>query len=95
MVEKFSSELTWEGVKIKVSCICEWPINTFCHIEIRADGYIPITETGYRSHFMLLKYLDEYDSYEAFVLEWLNDAAQSKEWLAKVEHARQGILFDL
>lgn len=58
MGERFTETIVWQDIPIQVSCICEWPINDFCHIEIRADQKQPITDTGYRSHFMLLEYLD-------------------------------------
>jgi hypothetical protein len=95
MEERLFEELVWNGIKMKVSCICEWPINDFCHIEIRSDGPNPITKAGYRSHFMKLEYLDEYNTYVDYVRAWLDEAAQSKEWKQHVEQARQGTLFDL
>jgi hypothetical protein len=95
MGERFTEDIIWQDIPITISCICEWPINNFCHIEIRSQGPNPITNTGYRSHFMLLEYLDGYDSAAEYVKKWLAEASQSKEWKAHVEQARQGNLFDL
>lgn len=95
MEELFTQTIVWQEIPIIVSCICEWPINDFCHIEIRCEQRLPITETGYKSHFMLLEYLDGYDSYVEFVVAWLNEDAKSKEWQTFTEQSRQGNLFDL
>lgn len=93
MEERLTVELIWNDINMSVSCICEWPINTFCHIEIKSDGPNPITKTGYRSHFMLLEYLDGYDSYVDYVRAWLDEAGQSNAWKKYVEESRQLTLF--
>jgi len=67
------------------------------HIEIRSDGKValPVTETGYRSHFMNgADALAEFDDDPMkFTLSWLDEAAKSKEWLDYVEASRQYSLF--
>jgi hypothetical protein len=67
------------------------------HIEIRNEGkrMLPITETGYRSHFMngaeaLAAF--NYDPVE-FVLYWLDEAAKDPAWKRREEADRQGSLF--
>ena len=95
MSEQFYEKIIWQDIPIKISCIFEWPINTFCHIEIRANQRLPITETSYRSHFMLLEELNGYDSHVDYVTAWLDHTAKSKEWKQHVEQSRQDSLFDL
>ncbi len=85
----------WEGVEITVSIVTGWPIAEYCHIEIYCEEKLPITATGYRSHFMVLKKLEPYDSHIEFVTNWLDENALSKEWQANVEQSRQGDLFEL
>ncbi len=67
------------------------------HIEIRSQDkrILPITETGYRSHFMngseaLAEF--NHDPVE-FVLWWLEEAAKDPNWKRREEADRQGSLF--
>lgn len=67
------------------------------HIETRSEGkrILPITETGYRSHFMngaeaLTAF--NYDPVE-FVLAWLDEAAEDPAWKRRAEAVRQRTLF--
>lgn len=87
--------MAWHGMDVGVGFIENWPIQGFCHIEIKCDKKLPITETGYKSHFMDIRNLEGFSDHVAFVVVWLNDAAQSKEWRRHVESLRQGDLFDL
>lgn len=63
------------------------------HLAIKADEPLPITETGYRSHFIPPQDLALFDSPNQFVLEWLTEAANTKDWQQQVADARQGELF--
>lgn len=67
------------------------------HIEIRTvnpeKAALPITETGYKSHFTPKGNLDEYENPVAFVKAWLDHAAQSEEWKTAQDEARQMSLF--
>jgi hypothetical protein len=94
MVATLSKVITWRGYLIKLSCKMHYPLDTMCHIEVRCDQAIPITETGYRSHFMPLLNLEDYGCYVAYVEAWLEEAAQSKSWKVLDEAKRQGNLFD-
>lgn len=56
-----TSQIDWHGVAISVSYHRhQW--STFDHIEVNVigDGIIPITETGYRSHYLHSDVTDEY-----------------------------------
>lgn len=67
------------------------------HIEIRAvkpeKAALPITETGYKSHFTPKGNIDKYENPVVFVKEWLEYEAQSEEWKVAQENARQMSLF--
>jgi len=87
----------WQGIALEIRHCPSWLSSNSemvtQHIEICSAGRValPITETGYRSHFMNgAEVLDAFNNDPvAFVLAWLDDAGQSQEWLAQVEAARQ------
>ena len=100
----YTSEiLTWQAYEIEVRYDPD-PFNlvslhqeAMAHVEIRTlkpeKAPLPITETGYRSHFTPTGNIDEYDSVEDFVRAWLDHEAQSEEWKITQESARQLSLF--
>ena len=66
------------------------------HVEIRSeDGEpLPITETGYRSHFFgPVEPSMTTDEIVQLVTEWLDKESRSKAWKAYVEQSRQQSLF--
>ena len=67
------------------------------HVEIRTlkpeNASLPITETGYRSHFTPKGNIDEYDNAVGFVRAWLDHEGQSEAWKIAQENARQLSLF--
>ena len=92
--EPILHQIKWQGIAITITHRKGWPINDFNHIEVKADQRLPMTETGYKSHFMPNEALAEYDGVIDFVTQWLEATCQSKEWLAHVESLRQPSLFD-
>lgn len=95
--------LIWQSFKIEIRYdpdpfnIASYTGEAISHIEIRAimpeNAALPITETGYRSHFTPKGNIDEYDSAVEFVKAWLDHKAQSEEWITLQENARQLNLF--
>lgn len=74
----------------------KWSVTA--HLEIRSidppKAPLPITETGYLSHYCPIGSLEEeFDSVEKAVLFWLNERARSKSWQEFEERSRQGDLF--
>ncbi len=67
------------------------------HVVIRTlddkKAPLPITETGYKSHFVPKGNIDEYGSAVEFVRNWLDYEAQSEAWRIVQENARQLSLF--
>lgn len=82
-------EIQWEGIAVTISITRNWLNSGFDHIEVKAQQSLPITNTGYRSHFMAPAELDQWDNVEAFVREWLDDAAKSKQWQEYLVAQRQ------
>jgi len=93
--EPILHQIKWQGIAITITHRKAWPINSFGHIEIKAEQRLPMTETGYKSHFMPNEALAEYDGVIDFVTQWLEVTCRSKGWRAHVESLRQPSLFDL
>lgn len=96
-------EITWHGIKIAVSYEPRWlslsdeyGLDT-AHLEIEAitpeRAMLPITETGYRSHFTNAETVNSYGGPVAFVLAWLNEEAATPAWQRRADAARQLALF--
>lgn len=86
-------ELLWQGITITVCIKNNWLNTGYHHIELRADQPLPMTDTGYRSHFIPAQQFDTFESLEQLVLQWLDQAAQSKHWEKAQEAHRQLKLF--
>lgn len=100
-VEYQTYEIEWQGIALTIRHCPRW-LATYGefvtqHIEVssRMCEPLPITETGYRSQFFNSgEVLGAFGNDPvAYVLAWLDEGAKSKEWLAKVEAARQHSLF--
>ena len=92
--ERTVYQMEWQGIAITITHRKTYPINDFSHIEVQANQRLPMTETGYKSHFMPNDALSEYDGVVDFVIQWLEATCQSKEWKRHVEDMRQPSLFD-
>lgn len=86
-------EIQWQGIAVTVHIMRNWLNTGFHHIEVKANQSLPITNTGYRSHFMPPAELDQWETVEGFVREWLDDAATAKQWQDYLVAQRQLRLF--
>ncbi|WP_323772155.1 hypothetical protein [Antarctobacter sp.] len=95
-------QMTWRDIAVEIRHCPSWfsvPEDGFVtqHIEIRSaeKRLLPITETGYRSHFLNgADALAEFDHDPvAFVFWWLDEAAKDPSWTRMEEDDRQGSLF--
>lgn len=86
--------LTWRSIQITISYHPNRWNSGFDHIEVQSLGRepLPITETGYRSHFALVGTVTDETCVQA-VVDWLDEASQSKDWVRKQADARQMRLF--
>jgi hypothetical protein len=97
-------QIVWRGITIEVRYCADWSPSyreiygyPLAHLEIEsvapAKAPLPMTETGYRSHFSGAPLIDEEGGPVAFVRIWLDQAAQTPEWKAQEAAARQLTLF--
>ena len=85
--------LDWRGITIDVSITFDWLNMDHHHIEFRADQPLPVTQTGYRSHFIHVDQFAAFNNLEQLVRLWLEDAAKSPEWIQAQDERRQLKLF--
>ena len=96
--------ITWKGIVIEISYCPRWlegDIDGYniAHLEIKAiepeRAPLPITETGYKSHFCQCADIEQYGGAIEFVTAWLDSEARSAAWQNHIEKSRQGDLFEL
>ncbi len=86
----------WQGIEIEATYNpCKWGV--IAHLEIRsitpAGAALPITSTGYRSHFHPIGTVVAHgDDVVAQVTAWLDEEAAKPEWRRYVDASRQGEL---
>lgn len=73
--------ITWRGVEIEITFTPE-KFGMTDHIELRTEGRkpLPVTEIGYRSHFMPSRTVDAHGGAVAFVTAWLEHEAKRTRW---------------
>ena len=74
-------KITWRGIALTITFTPEW-LNVADHLEIETEGRVPlpVTETGYRSHFMATGSIKTYGGPVVFVTDWLDDEAKRIGW---------------
>lgn len=90
--------IVWQGIEVEIVYQPDW-LNSSdgpyprAHLTITSispnRAPLPITETGYRSHFLTADLVADYGGPEAYVRAWLDHEAGSKAWKRKVVEARQ------
>lgn len=78
----------WNGIEIEIRWNRNYLVDDdhthMAHLEVLSvkpeRAPLPITETGYKSHFTHVAAIDGYDSPEAFVEAWLDHASGKPEW---------------
>ncbi len=91
----------WHGIEIEIRWNPEYVIyddaTRVAHLEVESispkRAPLPITETGYRSHFTSVEAVQLYVMPEDYVEAWLDDASRSREWQALEQSSRQLALF--
>lgn len=97
-----TESIIWNNITIEIRYCKAWlssdvdGYNT-AHLEIEAVNHararLPMTETGYRSHFCQHNDIIAHGGAVEFVKAWLEHKAQSSEWKAYADTSRQGELF--
>ena len=80
--------IIWNGIEIEIRWNGNYLVyddqTLMAHLEIMSvepEGTpLPITETGYRSHFARVSAFEGFDSPEAFVEAWLDHASHHPAW---------------
>lgn len=89
--------LIWQDYVIDIRHVSNWHNCNIDHLEIQTASperaALPITETGYKSHFLCESHIIEAGGAVAYVRAWLDHDARSAEWKAQAETSRQGTLF--
>lgn len=89
--------LIWRGIEIEARYTrLQWKVIAHLEIEsIAPEGApLPITETGYRSHFHQPGTVEANGGdVVAQVIAWLDEEAEKPEWKRRVESRRQFSLF--
>lgn len=94
MSAPITTMLIWNGINIMVIHTPNY-FADMDHIELHAENRqrLPVTETGYRSHFCHESVIEPYGCALAFVQAWLDHEAMKPEWRTHVESSRQMSLF--
>lgn len=101
---KTRNEFAWQDpvtrqtITIRVTQSRDYLVAGTDHLEVESlspkRAALPITETGYRSHFMPALDLINAGGAVVFVKAWLADEAAGKAWLKRQQSRQQGDLFD-
>lgn len=95
--------LLWQGVDLEITYEASWlgidPAREFAtaHITVTAKrperAKLPITETGFRSHFIHADDVADGSGPVAYVKAWLDYMARSRDWMEYQQASRQLSLF--
>lgn len=85
--------IEWDGIVVAISHTPNWLNTEHHHIELRADERLPVTQTGYRSHFMNEEEFALFGDVTEFVILWLDEVAKSRVWISYKKKSRQLSLF--
>lgn len=99
-----TTNIVWQGIQIAVSYEANW-LNMgeapgrcdVAHLQVETlapeGARLPITETGYRSHFTSSATIDAFGGPAAFVEAWLEEESQRPQWRLWQDQSRQMTLF--
>jgi hypothetical protein len=88
--------ITWRGIALNVRHCPDWSRSCgIAHIEVISLERLPlpITETGYKSHFIHHDQRAEIGTPVEFVIAWLDHDAESTAWKKAEFESRQLSLF--
>ena len=100
MKDRQTYQMDWEGIPLLIHYRPDW-LNTsrseldVAHVEVESEGRValPITETGYRSHFTSGASVEAEGGILAYVRAWLDHEARSPAWREHCAQERQLSLF--
>lgn len=73
--------ITWRNIDIEISFTPE-EFGMVDHIELRTNprAPLPVTETGYKSHFIPTGTVEAHGGAVTFVTDWLDHEAKKQGW---------------
>ena len=73
--------ITWRGIQIEITYTPD-SFGMVDHIDLRTESNapLPVTDTGYRSHFMAKGTVAHHGGSVAFVTAWLDHEAARSGW---------------
>lgn len=86
--------LVWNLIEIEITYNPDYSEATrrisgyrLAHLQLTSKDRVPLpmTETGYRSHFTAAKSIEAFESPIDFVKAWLTESEQSKQWKAHIK----------
>ena len=88
-------ETGWEGIPLLIRWAPNWHSRDVAHLEIESVDRVPlpITGSGYRSHFTAPELIHSEGGPVAFATAWLDLEAMSPQWKAYELASRQLSLF--
>ena len=95
MSAPITTRIIWDGIALEITYRKRRWKSDFDHIEILAEDphVLPVTETGYRSHFLPEGFVEDYGGPEDFVRAWLDHEAKNADWQRRKDEAKQMSLF--
>lgn len=96
-----TTRIDWRGITLRISYEPNWLNSNSdyhpAHLQIEAvspaRAELPITETGYRSHFVDPGRIEDAGGPVAYAITWLNAVAAEKWWREREQASRQLALF--
>jgi hypothetical protein len=88
----------WNSIKIEITYNPDYSEASkkiagyrLAHLQVFSKNRVPlpITETGYRSHFVPAKRIEGFASPIDFVRAWLTELEQGKKWQAHLKNVRK------
>lgn len=94
-------KITWDDIEIEVRWASNWMDyddgTSMGHLEIQSvcpqKHPLPMTETGYRSHFIYEHEINEFGGPLNYVESWLDAESKSNKWLERKAAFNQMALF--
>ena len=74
---------TWKGLKLKIAYAEQWVTSVeVSHLAITSENkeIMPISKTGYKSHFTNKVTVDSFGGPVKMVHAWFDEKSKSKEW---------------
>ncbi len=92
-IQTFEEE--WQGITLTIRYEPDWLGGLSAHLQVESAGRValPITETGYRSHFCSPVSIEEEGGPVAYVMAWIKAEAETAVWIEAQAKAAQLSLF--